>query len=719
MQYSFYGGQQGKPFEIAEVFPNKVDMLKDLMRRYQSNISIGDLVLISYGMPNEDTPSYRTNADIDVAAFGHTYNATLWQKIYTEENNKDTSSLTGIEIEYVSKDFGLGYKLIAVLSGNTPVFKIEYEVLAADKKPYITIDNTNIDFPVLTFHLPVSQIVSLLNTIVLDANQNPSVRLDNTDIDNPKIQFSLPQAQEIKPENVSTTILDADGNPEVIVDTTGTNADGTKKVNKPTVEVKLPQAQQLVTEHVSIKVLDADQDPNIAFDSDKTHTNADGTKKINQPSIEFQMPKSQVLGLGTLTVLDADKNPIVSINSTDINNPKLDLSLPRSQVLQLNSTVVLAPSKDPSINYDDTTNVNKPELTFSLPRAVRFMYGEKLGERNSITYMLTLADSPEIANLNTGDYYVNEGTGFIYLVTAESLTDRTFTYQACLAAPIPTVTSAAVDTYEKEGTEFVVKDPTIEKSWTNPIEQIGLVLGFKLPKLPNLKGLVDFCGPDEDGSISGKPTGENEFTYSFTIPSGARFYCGDEVDTDNLSAVVTGARPGDFYINGVFESEDDGNLYKLGVDNVWIYEGNIKGNVGNPLNIIDSFIITPTEVANDTLDAVSAYLETKLTSKPDGHEIIAVTYRANNPSGGTIDTAYWYYVADNEWGRAQLTGATASFIENSYKAAGDSNKTYSVTYINNLLAALDTVLTSADKKIKTYSVEAIEGLISWGSFSDL
>lgn len=619
MQYSFYGGQQGKNFEIAEIFANKVEMMQDLMRRYQSNISIGDLVLISYGMPNEDTPSYRANADLDVSVYGHTYNATLWQKIYTEESSKDTSDLTGIEIEYISKDFGLGYKLITVLTGNTPIFQVRYDALLANQKPSVTVDNTNIDFPILTFHLPVSQILALLNTLVLDADQKPSVTLDSTDIDNPKIQFSLPQAQ--------------------------------------------------------------------------------------------------ILGLGTVSILDADEDPMVDIDDTNINKPKLNISLPQSQVLQLNPTIVLAPSKDPNADYDDT-NINAPEITFSLPRAVRFMYGERLGLRQAGQYILVLADAPEIAGLNTGDYYVNEGTGFIYLVTAETTTDRTFEYQACLAAPVPTVTSAAVNPYEQDGANFVVKDPTINKSWTNPIEQIGLVLGFELPRLPDLKGEVDFCGPDEDGSITGKPTSATQFTYSFTIPSGARFFCGPDVDRDHLNTVVTGARPGDFYINGKFEDQDDGNIYKLGTNNVWSYQGNIKGNVGNPLNIIATFTITPIQVATDDKDDVAAYIEAQLGSKPDGHEIVAVTYRTPAADGGTIDTAYWYFVANNTWDRAQLTGATASLIENNYKAAGDTNKAYSVTYINSLLAALDT-LTAADKKIKTYNAQAIEDLVTWGSFADL
>lgn len=683
MQYSFYGGQQGKNFEIAAIFKNKIEMMQDLMKRFQSSIAIGDLVLISYGLPNQDSPAYRDNVNLDVGTYGHTYNATLWQKIYTEKGSSQIQDVTGTEIEYISKDFGLGYKLIAVLTGNTPVFDVRYDPLKANQKPSVTIDNTNIDIPILTFHLPVSQILALKNTIVLNANQNPTVAIDNTDINNPKLQFFIPQAQEILPKNVSTTILDVDEDPEVVMENTGSNADGTLKVNKPTLEFKLPQAQEILPEHVTTTPIDADEDPEVIFDNDKTKTNADGSSKVNKPTLEFKLPKSQVL--------------------------------------QLKPTIILAPLEDPDIDYDDSgTKINLPELTFSLPRAVRFMYGNRLGTRAAVNYTLNIADAPEISSLRTGDYYVHEGTGFIYLVTGETATSRTFTYQACLAAPEPTVTSAAVDTYEADGTGFKVKEPTINKSWSNTTEQIGRILSFELPKLPNLTGTVTFVGPDESGSVAGAPTGVNTYNYAFTVPSGARFFCGNLVNDDTLTATVPDARPGDFYINGVFEHDDDGHVYKLGTNNVWQYQGTIKGNVGNPLNIVYTKTITSSDVATDDKDLVGAYIESsngfgrKLTS----NEIAAITYRSTDASG-TIDTAYWYFVVNGTWDRAQLTGATASLIENNYKQAGDSNKAYSVTYINNLLVALDATLTASEKKIKTYSAEAIEGLISWGNFTDL
>lgn len=746
MQYSFYGGQQGKNFEIAKIFHNKVELMQDLMQRWYSSIGTGDLVLIAYGSPNDTKSSfYQKNAEIDLNVYKKIYNVTLWQKIYTEKDAAEEQkaliqaldtkypdknkaywdeyySIVGFETqyiiygldaleqqrkdgtitdeeyyekfaeivnkEYVSEDFGLGYKLIASLAGSTPTLDIKYEVIDSGENPRIEIDNSNVDQPILTFYLPKQQVFKVKKpTIKLNADEDPAVDIDDvTDVNNPLFEFSLPQAQQIKKEHVKTTLIAADKNAEVVFDSDRYESDGTT-LNK----------------------------------------NPDGTLKVNFPSLEFKLPKNQVITMGTITVLDADEDPTVTIDKTDINNIKLNIGLPRSQILQLNSAIVLPPSEDPESNYDDTTDINNPELTFSLPRAVKFMYGTRLGKRkkdNGI-YTLQIVNAPEIAQLRTGDYYIHEGTGFIYLVTGETINntgdiDRTFTYQACLAAPVPTVTSATIDTYKNDNGTLKVQNPTIDKSYSDSTEQTGLVLGFKLPRLPDLKSTIKFCGPDETGGITSKPTSTTEYTYEFTIPTGARFYCGIDVNEDTkLTAVVTGARPGDFYINGKFDHKDNGNIYKLGTNNTWSLEGNIKGKVGDALNIIGNFIITPTEAATDTLTAISTYLEGQLGGKPDSHEIVAVTYRAPSSQGGTVDTAYWYYVVNNTWGRAQLTGATASLIENSYKAAGDTNKVYSVSYINSLLVALDTVLTADQKKIKTYSAEAIEGLISWGSFGDI
>ena len=119
-----------------------------------------------------------------------------------------------------------------------------------------------------------------------------------------------------------------------------------------------------------------------------------------------------------------------------------------------------------------------------------------------------------------------------------------------------------------------------------------------------------------------------------------------------------------------------------------------QGKVGNPLNIIASVTVTPTEVAEDTLASVSAYLET-LGQTPASGELIAVTYqKAENDS-----SSYWYFRVNSAWSRVQITGGAGGNIVQEKVEDTDSTvteKIYSAAYVNNLekrIAMLEQQLT--------------------------
>jgi hypothetical protein len=101
--YSFYGGQKGKDFRINTIFSNRSEgMLKDLQARWYSPVNVGDYVFVSYGnIAEQDTyfenkngistevkSAYTKNLEIDLLHCGKSYNNSLWQKIYVDENNK-------------------------------------------------------------------------------------------------------------------------------------------------------------------------------------------------------------------------------------------------------------------------------------------------------------------------------------------------------------------------------------------------------------------------------------------------------------------------------------------------------------------------------------------------------------------------------------------------------------------------------------------------------
>lgn len=182
---SFYGGQQGKNFKISAIFRSaeKDDNIQntnqslrgDLDLGWTSPIGIGELVYISYGLPGEITSTsfdvYGYNKALD-GELGHAYNGTIWQKIYKEPETGHEipqDELTGIEILWSSssnarKD-GFGYKLIASTTGTTPTLTVNTTELLPDGRPNVSIDNTNLDFPTLTFELPVMPDFQLINTV--------------------------------------------------------------------------------------------------------------------------------------------------------------------------------------------------------------------------------------------------------------------------------------------------------------------------------------------------------------------------------------------------------------------------------------------------------------------------------------------------------------------------------------------------------------------------
>lgn len=117
-----------------------------------------------------------------------------------------------------------------------------------------------------------------------------------------------------------------------------------------------------------------------------------------------------------------------------------------------------------------------------------------------------------------------------------------------------------------------------------------------------------------------------------------------------------------------------------------------QGEVGNPLNIIATEIITATQVAEDTLAGVGAEL-TARGRDPQAGELIAVTYeKAENDV-----ISYWYFKVDAAWQRVQLSGGMGGAIVNTKVTdATASSKVYSAEYVNALearLAVLENALT--------------------------
>ena len=199
MDMSFYGGKQGKSFRISKVFQNKAELIQDLNARWNSSIGINELVFINYGNPGnkdikvhagevieidgqklpaapKDLTLFEKNRYIDfnykfsvydedegkyvIKADGKLFNTTIWQKIYKDDvpikTDTKTDPIKGIDRYMISDDFGVGYELVACLTGNTPEISVESSWIYTDQKPraYLNKENYDAEKPLIHFDLP-------------------------------------------------------------------------------------------------------------------------------------------------------------------------------------------------------------------------------------------------------------------------------------------------------------------------------------------------------------------------------------------------------------------------------------------------------------------------------------------------------------------------------------------------------------------------------------
>ena len=262
--YSFYGGQKGKDFRIHTIFPNRSEgLLKDLQARWYSPVNVGDYVFISYGnIADQDTyivnkngvsdevkSAYSRNLDIDLFHCGKSYNNSLWQKIYVDENNKvspdfpDSENNTFVFVNFNEDDLAGELKGTVDLYGdqirqNTETQKWEY--WDAEAKKWIIIDDNfkvpgyslketstiyaeeNFGFgyrliACLTGQTPRIQVYH--QTIDIE-DGDPYVTLDLSNLEKPKIKFYLQRAQTLN-EFVNNITLDPLSYPEVSLITSG------------------------------------------------------------------------------------------------------------------------------------------------------------------------------------------------------------------------------------------------------------------------------------------------------------------------------------------------------------------------------------------------------------------------------------------------------------------------------------------------------------------
>lgn len=669
---SFYGGPNGQSFSIKRVFATRNglenSLISDLNLGWASPIYVGEYVLVSYGVPGNAQGTYESNREVDVKADGYGSNFSLWIKEY---NQTPEQSIKQPE-EYEKGPNGLIYRCLGSMSGNTPKFSIEFSVSNADIAPTLKFKEPfNPDAPVLVITIPQSQILSLKQpTEILDANEEPRVVYDEKEnINRPTLQFFLPQAQVIEEAKI-VEILDVGTNPEIWLDN-GTEApegfEAEGNVNHPIIKLKLPASQEILPSNIKVAPEDADTEPYLDFDNTGEHK--------NNPILTFHIPKAQVM-------VDPD-------------------------------TKVVGPDIEPDVALNPEADVNSPQLMFKLPRAVKFYYGSLLGQKSAGTYTLQEEGFDGYA---IGDYYINEGTGFIYIVTnvepMEGANPRvTFQYVACVQQPLPTVSTTPISPYTLEGEQ---NNPSVERQFTNE-EQTTWGLKFNIPKAPKAAMTYEYVGSIELGSANVTVRDQDTVNFDFKIPTGSKLFSGLEVDDQNLSATVEGARAGDLYLNS-----ETGKVYILQNSMQWVEQrGSLKGPVGENLHIVRDFKFDESIDGTNSLDNGVKLIKEKYEGPYSPEDIFGVTWKMLDEQ----EIAYWYYCTEevtqegNEyvWGRVQLTGNMNSFFANDYTDDSDepiTNKGYSINYINKLIGQPD----DETSEVTTYSKKQIIEMLSWGTW---
>lgn len=300
---SFYGGPAGQSFEIKKIFesyygPDGAQV--DLDKGWASPISVGEFVMVSYGLPSDATYMTRMNYDLK-AGNKQNLNSTLWQKVYDESAGEGS---------------GLSYKLISSCTGNTPKISITTPaiVLHANEQPDVETDLSNQDMPVIQFKLPRAQVLSMpQEATILNADEKPSVVYNDDDIDHPTLHFNIPQSQVI--DQVTVDVIGVGEEPKVRLDLTD--------INRPVLKFQLPVAQEFLDSNILHEVLNADAEPTVSFGYSKEDT------LHEHPILTFSLPRSQVMAAPETVTRAPDFEPKVT-NVGTVNAPKLHFDLPRA-----------------------------------------------------------------------------------------------------------------------------------------------------------------------------------------------------------------------------------------------------------------------------------------------------------------------------------------------------------------------------------------------------
>ena len=626
---SFYGGPAGKDFTIAKIFPNKIAMDADIALGNDSPIYAGDYVLISYGDPNQPEFAKNLTADGNIS-----YNATLWKK---EWNN------------------GYSYKEIMSIASSYPKFtagNIEAS-LKFGLAPQLTIDSSSLANPKVGLKMPASLRAGTANTTesVAPTATASIAPVYGGDLGNElSFQAKIPQGVTFTP-----SVSDAG------------EISWTNNGNLPNPATKSVKGQKGDT---GVSFAGIEYTPSTASGGNNTFKvkYSNGTTSTESYNIKNGVDITSVEEI--TSDIDGGTNSITFVKSdgtkfgpvTVKNGSKGSTGTIKSVTATVDANVgipqVTAKAKGDPSNADITFEFKNLKGNPGTISTVTATVDDTSVDTGDPECVVELGGTPENRNFNlvfshlVGTQGVKGDTGYYFTPTVDALGNLSWNNNGELNNPVTVnirgpkgdggtveITNVVIDNGSSE-----TADPSVEviSSTTDP-QHAKYSLSFH-----NLVGKRGVQGPRG---------------YYF-LPSVAAN--GDLSWSNNSGGEL--ANPTTVNIRGP------------------------QGEVGNPLNIIATEIITAAQVAEDTLAAMGAEL-TARGRDPQAGELIAVTYEKTENDV----ISYWYFKVNATWQRVQLSGGMGGFIVNiKVTDATASSKVYSAEYINALearLAVLENALT--------------------------
>ena len=626
---SFYGGPAGKDFTIAKIFPNKAAMDADIALGHDSPIYTGDYVLISYGDPNQ--PKFEEN----LAADGDTsYNATLWKKEWND---------------------GYSYREIVSIASSYPKF-------AAG----------NIESS-------------------LKFGEAPQLTVDSSSPANPKIGLKMPASLKAGTANTTESVA-----PTSTVSVTPVY--GGTLGNELSFQAKIPQGVTFTPSVSDAGEISWTNNGNLPNPATKSVKGQKGDTGVSFAGIEYT-PSTASGGNNTFKVKYSNgttgtesyniKNgvDITSVEeiTSDIDGGTNSITFVKSDGTKVGPVTVKNGSKGSTGTIKSVTatvdaNVGIPQVTAKAKgdpsnADITFEFKNLKGNPGTISTVTAVVDDTSV---DTGDPECVVELGG----TPEN---RSFNL----------VFSHLVGTQGVKGDTGYYFTPAVDAlgnlSWNNNGE-------LNNPETVNIKGpkgdggTVEITSVMIDNGSSETATPSVEVISGTTDPQHAKY----SLSFHNLVGKrgVQGPR-GYYFLPSVATNGDLSWSNNSGGELANPTTVNIRGpqgEVGNPLNIIATEIITAAQVAEDTLAAVGAEL-TARGRNPQAGELIAVTYEKTENDV----ISYWYFKVNATWQRVQLSGGMGGFIVNTKVTdATASSKVYSAEYINALearLAVLENALT--------------------------